>query len=155
MKLATVAALASFFALMVLSQQKTGQGAEAASGPPITSTVESKVHEAWEDFKTKKADAYAALLDDDFTGVETDGKGAHDKKASVDEAAAGGLNSYSLSDLKVTALGANSALSTYTANTDAAMPDGRIVHSAAVVTEIWVKRGGTWKALRYHESELK
>jgi hypothetical protein len=28
------------------------------------------------------ADPYAALLDDDFTAVEIDGKGPHDKKAA-------------------------------------------------------------------------
>ena len=62
MKFATTAALASLFALMALSQQTTGQGAEVASDSPVTSVVESKIREAWQDFKEKKADAYAALL---------------------------------------------------------------------------------------------
>lgn len=117
MKLAT-AALASLLGLMALWQQKTGQGAEAASGPPVRSVVESNIREAWQDFKAKKADAYAALLDDDFTAVEIDGKGPHDKKASVAEVTAGTLNSYSLNGLEVIVLGANSALATYTADTD-------------------------------------
>jgi ketosteroid isomerase-like protein len=155
MKLATTAALASFFVLMALSQQKTGQGAEAASGSPVRSVVESIIREAWQDFKAKRADAYAALLDDDFTEVEIDGKGPHDKKASVSEVTAGTLNRYSLNDLKVIALGANSALATYTANTDGTMPDGKIVHGTVAVTEVWVRRAGKWKNLRYHESELR
>jgi ketosteroid isomerase-like protein len=155
MKLATTAALALFFGLMALAQQKTGHGAEAASGSSVRSVIESKVREAWQDFKAKKADAYAALLDDDFTGVEIDGKGPHDKKASVAEVTAGTLNSYSLNDLKVIALGANSALATYTASTDGTMPDGKIVHGTVAVTEVWVKRAGSWKSLRYHESELR
>jgi ketosteroid isomerase-like protein len=155
MKLATTAALASFLGLMALSQQKSGQGAEAPSGSPARSVVESKIREAWQDFKAKKTDAYAALLDDDFTEVEIDGKGPHDKKASVAEVEAGTLNSYSLNDLKVIALGANSALATYTANTDGKMPDGKIVHGTVAVTEVWVRRAGNWKNLRYHESELR
>jgi ketosteroid isomerase-like protein len=155
MRLTTTAALASFLGLMAFSQQKTGQGAEAPSGSPVRSIVESKIREAWLDFKEKKADAYAALLDDDFTAVEIDGQGPHDKNASVREVTAGTLNSYSLNDLKVIALGANSALATYTANTDGTMPDGKIVHGTVAVTEVWVRRAGNWKNLRYHESELK
>ncbi len=154
MKLATIVALTSFFGLVALPQ-KIGQGAEAAGASPVRSIVEKKIREAWQDFKAKKADAYAALLDDDFTAVEIDGKDPHDKKASVAEVTAGTLNSYSLNDLKVIPLGANSALATYTANTDGTMPDGRKVHGTVAVTEIWVRRAGKWKNLRYHESELR
>ena len=140
---------------MILSIQKDGQAVEAASKAPLSSAVESRIREAWQDFKEKKADAYAALLDDDFTAVEIDGKGPHDKKASVEEVTAGNLNSYSLNDLKVIALGRDSALATYTANTDGVMPDGKIVHGTVIATDIWVRRAGIWKNLHYHESELK
>lgn len=155
MKLATIAALISLFVLMPFSPEKNVRGAEAPSGSSVSSIVESKIREAWQDFKQKKADAYAALLDDDFTAVEIDGKGPHDKKASVAEVTAGNLNSYSLNDLKIVALGPDSALATYTANTDGIMPDGKIVHGTVAATDIWVRRAGTWKNLRYHESELK
>jgi ketosteroid isomerase-like protein len=155
MKFATTAALALCFGLITLPPyQKTGQGAETASDSTVRS-VESKTREAWKDFKAKKVDAYAALLDDDFTAVEPDGEGPHDKKASVDGLKAFTLNRYSLHDLRVIALGPNSALATYTADSDGTTPDGKTVHSTAVVTEIWVRRAGNWKALRYHESELK
>ncbi len=155
MKLATTAALASILGLIALSQQKTGQGVEAASGSSARSVVENKIREAWQDFKEKKADAYAALLDDDFTAVEIDGKEPHDKKFCVEEVTAGTLNSYSLNDFKVVPLGVNYALATYTANTDGTMPDGKIVHGRVAVTEVWVRRARIWKNLRYHESELK
>ncbi len=155
MKLATTVALASFFGLAALSQQKTNQGAGKAIDSPVQSVVERKIREAWQDFKEKHADAYAALLDNDFTEVEIDGKGPHDKKASVAEVKAGTLNSYSLNDLKVTVLASNVVLATYTANTDGTMPDGKKVHGTVAVTELWVRRGGNWKNLRYHESELK
>ena len=155
MKLATMAALALLFALMTFSLQKTGQAAGAASSAPVSSAVESRIREAWQDFKEKKSDAYAALLDDEFTAVEIDGKGPHDKKASVAEVTAGNLNSYSLNDVRVIALGPDSAFATYTASTDGTMPDGKIVHGTVVATDIWVRRAGIWKNLRYHESELK
>jgi len=154
MKLAATTALASFLGLMALSQQRTGQGGEAASDRPVGSAVENKIREAWQDFKAKDADAYAALLDDDFTAVEIDGQGPHDKNFCVAEVRAGTLNSYSLKDLKVIPLGANAALATYTVNADGIMPDGKIVHSTIAATDVWVKRAGNWKNLRYHESEL-
>ena len=155
MKFVIAAMLASFFGLMAFSQQKTGQSAEATSKSQLASVIESKTREAWQDFKEKKVEAYAAILDDDFTAVESDGKGPHNKKASVDEAKDDTLSSFSFNDFKVIALSANSALATYTVNADATMPDGKMAHSTAAVTEIWVRRAGSWKALRYHESELK
>ena len=154
MRLATLVALASFFGLATLWQQKN-QGAGAARDSQVRSEVEGKTREAWQDFKQKKEDVYSALLDDDFTAVEIDGKEPHDKKASVSEVKAGTLDPYSLSDFRITPLGADSALATYTANTDGTMPDGKQVHSTVAVTEIWVRRAGNWKALRYHESEVK
>jgi ketosteroid isomerase-like protein len=87
--------------------------------------------------------------------VEIDGKGPHDKKASVSDVKAGTLDRYSLGDIRVTPLGPDSALATYTADTDGTMPDGREVHATVAVTEVWVRRAGDWKALRYHESELR
>jgi ketosteroid isomerase-like protein len=155
MRLAIMAVLASFFWLAALSQQKTNQGAGGANGSPVQGVIETKIRESWQDFKEKKADAYAALLDNDFTEVEIDGKGPHDKRASVSEVKAGTLNSYSLIDLKVTVLASNVALATYTANTDGTMPDGKKVHGTVAVTEVWVRRAGNWKSLRYHESELR
>ncbi len=155
MRLAIMVALASFFCLAALSQQKTNQGAGGGSGSPVKFVIETKIREAWQDFKEKKAEAYAALLDNDFTEVEIDGKGPRDKKASVSEVKAGTLNSYSLMNLKVTMLASNVALATYTANTDGTMPDGKKVHGTVAVTEVWVRRAGGWKNLRYHESELR
>ena len=155
MKLAAIVALASFFGLAALRQQNVYQREGVASGPQVRSAVEARIREAWQDFKEKKEDAYAALLDDDYTGVEIDGKAAHDKKASVSEVTAGTLDRYSLSSIKITPLGADSALATYMANTDGTMPDGKQVHGTVAVTEVWVRRAGKWKALRYHESELR
>ena len=156
MKLAVIVALASFVGVLALSQQRrTNHGAGAPSGSSVQSVVERKIREAWFDFKEKKEDAYAALLADDFTEVEIDGKGPHDKQASVREVKAGTLNRYYLSDFRVTALGKNSALATYMASTDGTMPDGKQVHGRVAVTEVWVRRASNWKVLRYHESEMR
>ncbi len=106
MKVATIIAASLLGLIAIPAQQDVGM-ASAASMPSV---VEQKIREAWRDFKEKREDAYAALLADDFTGIEIDGKGPHDKRASVSEVRAGTLNSYSLNNLKVLALGANAAL---------------------------------------------
>jgi hypothetical protein len=33
--------------------------------------------------------------------------------------------------------------------------DGQKMDVTLAVTEVWVKRGGDWKSLRYHESAIK
>ncbi len=132
--------------------RNAGTSAGVRSVPVI---VENKIREAWQDFKTKKEGAYASLLADDFTTVEIDGEGPHEKQAAVREVGAGTLRSYSLKDLKVTALCANVALATYLAETDGTLPDGKVIHGTVAVTEVWVRRANEWKNLRYHESELK
>lgn len=155
MTVATIIAVTGLFGLMAIPQQKTNQAADAASASAMRSAVEQKVREAWQDFKDKKTDAYAALLADDFTAIEIDGKGPHGKRASVSEVAAGTLNSYTLNDLKVIPLGTNAALATYTAKVEGTMPDGKQVRSTVAATDVWVRQASEWKNLRYHESELR
>lgn len=156
MKPAIIIALCSLLWLTGVQEGKTNQ--EAGTSVVVSSVpvvVENKIREAWQDFKEKKEGAYANLLADDFTAVEIDGKGPHEKQASVSEVAAGTLRSYSLKDFKVTALCANVALATYLAETDGTLPDGKVIHGTVAVTEVWVRRANEWKNLRYHESELK
>ena len=152
MKAAIIIALCSLIWLTAARQDKINQNAGVSSVPVL---VEHKIREAWQDFKEKKEGAYASLLADDFTTVEIDGEGPHEKQAAVSEVRAGTLRSYSLKDLKVTALCANVALATYLAETDGTLPDGKVIHGTVAVTEVWVRRGNEWKNLRYHESELK
>ncbi len=153
MKVAVIALISLSWLMAVPGREAQYAGAAGASS--VRSAVEERIREAWRDFKEKREDAYAALLADDFTGVEIDGQGPHDKKASVSEVKAGTLDRYSLIDLRVTVLAPNVALATYTANTDGTMPDGKKVHGTVAVTEVWVRRAGSWQVLRYHESELK
>ena len=156
MKAAIIIALCSVFWLTAAQQDKlnenTGTPVDVSS---VSVIVEKKIREAWEDFKAKKEGAYANLLADDFTTVEIDGEGPHEKQAAVRELGAGTLRSYSLKDLKVTALCGNVALATYLAETDGTLPNGKVIHGTVAVTEVWLKRANEWKNLRYHESELK
>ena len=156
MKAAIIIALCALFCVTAAQQDKTNQNAGTSAGvSSVPVVVENKIREAWQDFKEKKEGAYANLLADDFTTVEIDGEGPHEKQASVREVAAGTLRSYSLKGLKVTALCANVAMATYLADTDGTLPNGKVIHGTVAVTEVWVRRANEWKNLRYHESELK
>ena len=135
MKAVTIIALCMFFWLTAAPQDKTNRDAGTStvvSSVPVV--VENKIREAWQDFKEKKERAYANLLADDFTAVEIDGEGPHEKRASVSEVGAGTLRSYSLKDLKVTALCADVALATYLAETDGTLPNGKVVHGTVGIT---------------------
>lgn len=125
MKAADIIALRSLLGLAAARQhkrnQETGTSAVASSVPVV---VENEIREAWQDFKEKKEGAHANLLADDFTAVEIDGKGPHEKQASVSDVAAGTLRSYSLKDFKVTAVCANVALAKYLATTGGTLPSG-------------------------------
>ncbi|MGA8220563.1 MAG: nuclear transport factor 2 family protein [Candidatus Acidiferrales bacterium] len=155
MKAAIIIALCSLFWLTIAQPNKINQQAPSTDFSSSSAVVENKIREAWQDFKAKKEGAYANLLADDFTAVEIDGEGPHDKQASVSEVRAGTLRSYSLKDFKVRALCANVALATYLAETDGTLPNGTVIHGTVTVTEVWVRRANEWKNLRYHESELK
>jgi ketosteroid isomerase-like protein len=156
MKSTIIIALCSLFWLTAAQQDNINQDAGTStvvSSVPVV--VENRIREAWQDFQAKKEGAYANLLSNDFTAVEIDGEGPHEKQASVSEVSAGTLRSYSLKDFKVTALCANVALATYMAETDGTLPNGKVTHGTVAVTEVWIRRANEWKALRYHESELK
>src|ERR1700740_3290502 len=96
---AAIIALCSLFWPTAAQQGKINQGtgtSAVVSSVPVV--VEKRIREAWQDFQAKKQGAYANLLADDFTAVEIDGEGPHEKQASVSEVGAGTLRSYSLKD---------------------------------------------------------
>jgi hypothetical protein len=131
---------------------KKAGGAHAS--PPVANTIESKIRQAWQDFKDKKKDAFATLLTDDNTQVWADGKPPRDKPTTIKDLDAWTLNSYSLSNINIKPLGGDAAVATYQAKVDASV-NGQKVNANLAVTDLWVKRGGEWKELRYHESEIK
>jgi Domain of unknown function (DUF4440) len=151
-------ALALSLAISLAAQQSKSPapksaGASAASHS-AAKDLESTIRQAWAAFKDKKKDAYVAGMAEGATEVWTDGKGAHDKAAVLKEMDNISLKSYSLADFKVTPIGPDAALITYRAKVEGTN-SGQDFKSDMDVTEVRVKRGGQWKELRYHESEIK
>lgn len=141
-----------------LQGQSASSTAPKKAGPSKGSTsadvIESRIRQAWQDFKQKNKDAFAALLTDDNIQIWADGKPPRDKPTTLKDFDDWTLNSYSLSDIKVKPLGPDAAVATYQAKVDGAVK-GQKVNANLAVTDLWVKRGGDWKELRYHESEIK
>jgi hypothetical protein len=127
-------------------------GASTATGS-VAKTLEAKIRQLWQDFKDRKKEAFAAVLADDAIEVWVDGK-VRDKATVVKDMDNVMLNSYALSNIKITPLGPEAALATYRVKADGTL-NGQPFDATLEATHVFVKRGGNWKELRYHESEIK
>jgi hypothetical protein len=149
-------ALVALFIVVSLAVSLLAQAPKQNAAPkaPGASGVEAKIRQGWQDFKEQKKDAWGAALADDVTQLWADMKPPRDKSTAIKDVSSVKLDSYSLSPIKVTPLGPDAAMATYTAKVSFTA-DGKKMTPNMAVTEIWVKRGGEWKNLRYQESEIK
>jgi hypothetical protein len=81
------------------------------TGPPAK-LLEAKVRKAWEDYKNKYKDGFAAILAVGFREVEEDSNGFADKKVILEEMDQFELSRYTLKDFDARPVGANAALVT-------------------------------------------
>jgi len=120
----------------------------------LQTALEQREKQGWEAFKNKDKTAFAAIVTDDYTAVIADGSGERDLTGTLDAMKEITINSYTLSDFKLTWIGSNAALLHYRASANYTIGNQTISGKLAV-GDIWVKRGGQWKSLRYHETEMK
>ena len=147
-------ALALTLALSVEAHAaQTKKAGAATSSAAVTKTLEAKIRQEWQDFKDKKKEAFAAVLADEDTEVWVDGK-VRDKATTVKDVDSMTLNNYALSNIKITTLSPSAALATYRVKVDGTL-NGQPFNTNLDVTQVFAKRGGDWKELRYHESESK
>jgi hypothetical protein len=127
-------------------KQQNRKGTPAQAGVNMASTLEAKVTQAWDDYKNKRKDAFAANLTDDFIIVDESGLGPRDRQADLEDFDHFTLNQYVLRDITVKPIGPDSALVTYNAEYSGNI--GRQpIHEKLAVGEIWVHRGGAWKCM--------
>ena len=143
-------ALAIVLTLTLIAHSQ--QAPKQASG--VASSLEAKIRQAWQNWKDKKKDAFAAILTDDVVEVEADGKGHRGKQATLADLQSMNMQKFALSDFKFTSLGDTAALATYKAVVDLTS-QGKPMHFTLAVAEVWVKRGNDWKLLHYQETEMK
>jgi hypothetical protein len=108
----------------------------------------------WEALKNRDEKAYAELLDDDYQGVEVDGRGERNKIQSLNELAQQNVYNYTLWGFKLIPLEPDAAFVIYEVTVQFP-PKAQIRYSRVYISELWVKRAGRWKELHYQETRVK
>lgn len=116
--------------------------------------LEAKVRSAWTAFKNKDPDAYAKFLADDFQAVESDGEGERAKLRVLGEVRHCMFTDYLLQFFQVQPLGSDYAFVTYESSMQ--FPKGSPLRFRRVfIGELWARRGGQWKMMRYQETLVR
>jgi len=112
------------------------------------------VRKAWEDFKNRNKESFAALLAEGFTEVEEDGLGPRDAQAEIAEMDELVISQYTLKGFRVMPVGTEGALVTYIAEYSG-NAGGQAVQEKDAMGEVWIKRGGNWKILYVQATKVK
>jgi hypothetical protein len=140
---------------VVAQAQSTASAGNAGSRDSALQTMlERREKQGWEAFKNKDRKGFSAIATDDYTAVIADGNGERDLNGTLDSMKEITINSYTLSDFKLTSMGTNAALLRYKASASYTIGTQPISGKLAV-SDIWVNRGSQWKSLRYQETEMK
>ncbi len=132
----------------------TSPSSGSSADSELKDMFESKIKVEWEALKNKDKKGYAALLADDYQGVEVDGRGERSKIQSVNEVADLNVYNYTLWGYKLIPVGPDGALVIYEV-TMQFPPQAQVRYSRVYISELWVKRGGQWKELHYQETRVK
>jgi uncharacterized protein (TIGR02246 family) len=147
---------------VAFAQQPAAAEKASAHSAPETKTaqtkladlLEAKVRAAWDAFKRKDKDAYAAFLTDDFQAVESDGDGERAKLHVLREVEHCMYTDYQLQLFQVQPLGPDYAFVTYESSMQ--FPRTSTLHFRRVfVGELWTQRDGQWKMMRYQETLVR
>jgi len=126
----------------------------ATADPQLATILEAKVRAAWASFMKKDKDAYAQFLTDDFQAVESDGDGERPKLHVLREVEHCMYTDYLLQMFQVQPLGPNYAFVTYESSMQ--FPKNSALRFRRVfIGELWTKRDGQWKMMRYQETMVR
>jgi hypothetical protein len=126
----------------------------ATAEPKVADVLEAKVRDAWATFKKKDKVGYAKFLTDDFQSVEADGDGERPKLHVLGEVEHCMYTDYLLQFFQVQPLGADHAFVTYESSMQ--FPKGSTLRFRRVfIGELWTKRTGQWKMMRYQETLVR
>jgi len=144
------------FSIIPLAQiQRTVSAGKATSGnSELLATLVRLENQLWEKFKNKDEAGFTAMVTDDYTEVAIGGIGVRDLKGTLDSFKDLAIDSYSLSDFRLTTLGPGAVLLRYNVSAKGSIGTQQFSGRLAV-GEIWMKRGGHWKSFRYQATEIK
>jgi ketosteroid isomerase-like protein len=144
------------FAQQPAAVEKEPAGTSNASvpRPKLADLLEAKVRAAWATFKKKDKNGYAQFLTDDFQAVEADGEGERPKRRVLGEVEHCMYTDYLLQFFQVQALGPDDAFVTYESSMQ--FPKSSALRFRRVfIGELWTKRSGEWKMMRYQETQVR
>jgi hypothetical protein len=122
--------------------------------PKLADLLEAKVRAAWATFKNKDKDGYAKFLTDDFQAVEADGEGERPRLHVLREVEHCMYTDYLLQFFQVQPLGPDDAFVTYESSMQ--FPKSSTLRLRRVfIGELWTKRSGDWKMMRYQETLVR
>jgi hypothetical protein len=129
---------------------------KGASSPHASDAkvLEAKIRKAWEDYKKRDKQAFAAILADGFAEVTNDADGIFGKDVELAEMDRFNLTRYELKDFTLRSAGNSGAVMTYTAEYSGAY-DNSPLQMKAIYGEVWVKAGRDWKLLWVQETKVK
>ncbi len=141
-----------------VSEKKDSQSANSNTAKPKPAMSKKELERKltasekslWEAFKNKKADVFNKTLTAD--GFQIDAAGVTAKADIATGMGGCDIKDYSLSDFKLTSIGASAALLTYK-GTQHGTCGGQAVPETVYASTVWVNRGGRWQALFHQESQ--
>ena len=127
--------------------------APASKSADLHATIAKLETQGWELFKNKDK-KWGSLCAPEYTGVFADGS-INNLSQALQAMTTLTINHYTLGEMKVVPLGPDAAVVNYTAAVNLTAGGGKAQDEKLAVTSVWVKRGGQWKGIRYHESPMK
>jgi hypothetical protein len=153
--------LTSFVCLLMLAAASAQEQKKSAPATPAShedasavKVLEAKIRKAWEDYKNRNKEAFAAILANGFAEVTNDADGIFGKEAELAEMDQFNLLHYELRDFKLRPVGNGGAVMTYTAEYSGTYANAPI-QMKAIYGEVWLKVGRDWKLLWVQETKLK
>ena len=146
--------LTSIACLLMLVTSFAEEKSAPAKPAPEATVLEAKIRKAWEDYKNRKKDAFAAILANDFAEVTNDADGIFGKETELAEMDRFNLSHYELRDFKLRPVGNDGAVMTYTAEYSGTY-GSEPLQMRTIYGEVWVKVGRDWKLLWVQETKLK
>jgi hypothetical protein len=138
----------------VEKKQPTDTSHNTVPQPELAALLEEKVRAAWATFKKKDKVGYAKFLTDDFQAVEADGEGERTRLHVLFEVEHCMYTDYLLQFFQVQPLGPDNAFVTYESSMQ--FPKNSALRFRRVfIGELWTKRNGDWKMMRYQETLVR
>ena len=111
---------------------------------PDKAAIEAKENAAWQAFKDKKADDFKKVVDKNLHCVYAEG--LSDMQKELADMQKWEMKSFAITDYKVTADGADVAVTTYKVKVEGTF-DGKDASGTYNAASVWKKQKGEWQAI--------